>query len=101
MIPLSPEAEAQLDALLDHYEQLDRPEATRNLILALDQAADRIEREPAEGLPSPRPYPALADLGFQWIKVGAYWFAYVSSAQGFVVAGVFYATADIPNRIRR
>ena len=101
MIPLSPEAEAQLDALLDHYEQLDRPEATRSLIAALEQAASRIERQPASGLQSPRPYPELADLGFRWIKVKAYWFAYANTVHGPVIAAVFYAAADIPNRIPR
>ena len=99
MIPLSPEAEAQLDALLDYYEQRDRPEATRNLISALEQAADQIERAPEAGLPAPRPYPSIASLGLHWIKMGAYWFAYAVAGSTPVIAGVFYESADIPNRL--
>ena len=99
MIALSPEAESQLDDLLVHYEQRERPEAIRNLIGSLEQAAARIERAPDAGLHAPRPYPSLASLGLRWIKEGAYWFAYADTAGGLVIAGVFYESADIPNRL--
>jgi plasmid stabilization system protein ParE len=99
VIPLSPEAELQLDDLLAHHEQLERPEAIRNLVAALGDAAMRIKQAPNAGFPSPRPYPSLASLGLRWIKEGAYWFAYTNTKSGPVIAGVFYQSADIPNRL--
>lgn len=99
MIPLSPEAEAQLDALRVFYEERDRLEATRRLIMAVEEAAERIERDPESGLPAPTPYPSLAALGFLWIKAGAYWIAYHDAGAGPVIGGIFYERADIPNRI--
>lgn len=90
MIPLSPEAEKQLDEVLAHYERLGRPEATRNLIAALEDAVARIEQAPEAGLTAPRPYPSLASLGLKWVRQGG---------DGPIVAGVFYVSADIPNRL--
>jgi plasmid stabilization system protein ParE len=98
VIPLSAEAEAQLDGLLRHYERLGRPEAARNLLASLEMASTRIEWAAADGFPAPRPYPSLSKLGLQWIKEGVYWIAY-SKTKPVVIAGVFYETADIPNRI--
>ena len=49
---------------------------SRNLDAALDEAARRVERDPAAGLPAPRPYPALARPGQVWIKAGSYWIRY-------------------------
>jgi plasmid stabilization system protein ParE len=98
VIPLSPEAEAQLDDLLQHYERLDRIEAARNLLIALDRASDRIVRAAADGLPAPRPYPSLAKLGLLWIKESSYWIAY-STTSTPVITGVFYETANIPKRV--
>jgi plasmid stabilization system protein ParE len=60
MIALSPEAEAQLEALIAHYEALGRVEASINLLSALERARTRISQTPEAGLPAPRPYPALA-----------------------------------------
>ena len=97
MTRLSPEAEAQLDALLDHYEKLNRPGATRNLIAALEDAIAQIDTDPAAGLNAPRPYPALASYGFRWIKTGSYWFAYTYT--GAAITGIFHDSANIPNRI--
>jgi plasmid stabilization system protein ParE len=94
-----PRAERQVDGLLTHFEEIGRPEATRNLIRALRDAVARIERAPGAGLAAPRPYPALADLGLCWIKAGAYWIAYMQAGDERVIAGVFHETADIPNRI--
>jgi plasmid stabilization system protein ParE len=99
VIPLSPEAEAQLDALLVHYEKLDRVEAARNLLAALEKVSKRIERSPELGLSAPRPYPLLSHLGFRWIKEGGYWIAYTHIANDLIIAGVFHETADIPNRV--
>lgn len=50
MIPLSREAQQQVSALRHHYESLYRVEAVINLMSALQEASDAIEREPAAGL---------------------------------------------------
>jgi hypothetical protein len=49
-------------------------------------------------LPAPRPYPALAKPGRRWIIEGRYWIAY-SLTTPPIISGVFYAMADIPNRV--
>jgi plasmid stabilization system protein ParE len=98
MIALSPEAEAQLDALIAHYEALGRVEASINLLNALERARARISERPEAGLPAPRPYPTLANTGRRWIIEGAYWISY-SLTKPPVISGVFYAMADIPNRL--
>ena len=98
MIALSPEAEAQLDALIAHYEALGRVQASINLLNALERARVRISETPEAGLPAPRPYPALAKAGRHWIIEGSYWISY-SLTTPPVISGVFYAMADIPNRL--
>lgn len=98
MIGYSERAQRQVLELLLHYENLDRIEAVRNLIAALQQAEARIERAPQDGSRAPRPYPGLAGLGYDWIKSGRYWVAY-SRGDPPVIAAVFYESADIPNRI--
>ena len=98
MIRVSPEASAQIDALLSHYERLERPEAVQNLLAALVETSRRIERAPAAGLPAPRPYPALGALGLRWVKEGSYWMAY-SADPPLTIISVFYETANIPKRI--
>jgi plasmid stabilization system protein ParE len=97
VIELSPQATAQIAQLEDHYDQIGRPEAIRNLANALAEASDRIERDPAAGLPAPRPYPQLARPGRIWMKAGRYWIAYRRSPRLAIVA-VFYETANIPKR---
>ena len=79
MIALSPEAEAQPDSLVAHYEALGRVEASINLFNALERAKARISERPEAGLPAPRPYPALAKAGRRWIVEGAYGYARVST----------------------
>ena len=98
MIALSPEAEAQLYALIAHYEALGRVEASINLLNALERAKTRILEKPEAGLPAPRPYPSLAKAGRRWVIEGAYWISY-SLTTPPVISGVFYAMADIPNRL--
>ena len=71
VIQLSPEAEVHLDGLLAYYERLQRPEAARNLLAALERVGAKLERAAVEGLAAPRPYPTLAQLGFRWVKEGA------------------------------
>jgi plasmid stabilization system protein ParE len=94
----SADAERQIDDLRQHYRERDRPEAVRNLISALVEAEARIERDPAAGLPAPRPYPSLARPGRAWIKVGRYYIAY-STTQPPVILAVFHETANIPGRL--
>jgi plasmid stabilization system protein ParE len=98
MIALSPEAEAQLDALIAHYEALGRIEASINLLNALEGAKARISETPEAGLPAPRPYPSLAKAGRRWIIEGTYWISY-SLTTPPVISGVFFAMADLPNRL--
>ena len=98
MIALSPEAEAQLDALIAHYEALGRVEASINLLKAVEGAKAQISANPEAGLAAPRPYPALAKAGRRWIIEGTYWISY-SLTTPPVISGVFYAMADIPNRL--
>jgi plasmid stabilization system protein ParE len=98
VIFLSPEAATQLEGLLAHFERLNRIEATENLLAALERASSRISRAPDAGLPAPRPYPALARLGFRWVKKGRYWVAYMNVPSA-VIVGVYHEAADIPNRV--
>jgi plasmid stabilization system protein ParE len=98
MIGLSHEAEAQLDALIAHYEALGRAEASMNLLNAIERAKSRILRTPEAGIPAPRPYSGLAKAGRRWIIEGSYWISY-SLTTPPVISGVFYAMADIPNRL--
>ncbi len=99
MIPLSSKAERDLDKLILHYESIDRPEATHNLVSAVRRAAERIARSPEVGLPAPRPYPELASTGRLWIKEGAYWISYTRGGGSPVISGVFHEAADILRRV--
>lgn len=98
MIRLSSDAQAQLDALLSHFDERERPEAIRSLVAAIDRAAERIERNTAARLPAPRPYPSLARQGRVWMKSGRYWIAYSTTTPPVIMA-VFYDQADIPGRL--
>ncbi len=98
MIEYTRRAERQIDLLRQYYEAHQRLEALRNLDAALDEAEARIERDPGAGVPAPRPYPFLVRKGRGWIRVRRYWFAY-STAAPHVIVGVYYDTADIPNRV--
>lgn len=97
MIALTPEAAAQVDALERFYVRKGRPQALRNLGHALAEASLIIANAPERGLPAPRPYPGLATLGLSWLKRGRYWVAYDPAVP--VIAGVFFETDDIPNRL--
>jgi plasmid stabilization system protein ParE len=98
VISLSPRALSDLRDLLRHYETLDRIEASTNLLKAIEEALSRIGSVAEAGLPAPRPYKQLASLGLRWLKCGPYWISYTKTSPP-VIAGVFHATADIPNRI--
>jgi plasmid stabilization system protein ParE len=98
LIIFTAQAQRQISRLRQHYEALGRPEATRNLIAAIQEAARRIEADPAAGLPAPRPYPELARRRRAWLKAGRYWVLYRTSTP-LVVIAVFYDTANIPGRL--
>ncbi len=98
MIVLTPRAGRQVRELRQYYEDLERPEATRALVSALETAWQAITTNPAAGLPAPRPYPHLARRGRAWVKTGRYWVAY-STVQRPVIVAVFYETANIPGRL--
>lgn len=98
MITLTPEASAQVEAFERFYVETQRPQALRNFGHALAEASLIILNAPERGLPAPRPYPELSALGFSWLKRGRYWIAY--DPVGPVIAGVFFETDDIPNRVR-
>jgi plasmid stabilization system protein ParE len=97
LIGLTARAERQFRELREHYEDLERPEATRGLIAALEEASRRIETNPKAGLATPRPYRHLARPDRLWVKAGRYWIAYEPMAP--IIVGVFYETANIPGRL--
>lgn len=98
MIALTPEAAWQVENLERFYADRQRPQALRNLGHALAEASLIIVNTPERGLPAPRPYPALASLGLSWLKRGRYWIACDPTVP--VIAGVFFETDDIPDRVR-
>jgi plasmid stabilization system protein ParE len=98
VIALTPEAETQVDRLIAHYEAKGRLEAAVDLLHALERAKHRIGRSPEAGLAAPRPYPSLKRADRRWIIEGRYWISYSLTIPP-IISGVFYVTADIPNRI--
>jgi plasmid stabilization system protein ParE len=99
ILPLTVLARRQLLALTSYYVQLERDEAVRNLIVALERASERIQSKRGQFYNAPRPYPALARLGVRWRKEGPYWIAFATDKRGSVIQAVFHQAADIPNRI--
>ena len=98
LIGFTAKALRQINTLRQHYEKLDRPEAVRNFIAAMQRAAERIEADPAAGLPAPRPYPELARPRRAWVQTGRYWALYRITKPPVIVA-VFYDSANIPGRL--
>jgi hypothetical protein len=98
VIRLSPRAWQQVASLERHYDSLDRDVAVLNLTAALAEASDKIERNPAVGLPAPRPYPQLAKPGRRWLHIRHYWIAYSTTSPPVIIA-VCYDAADIPKRL--
>jgi plasmid stabilization system protein ParE len=98
LIEYTPEASRQVDDLIQHYEDRQRPEAIRALLTAMDEVEGEIERNPSAGLRAPRPYPQLRQTGRAWMKAGRYWFAY-STTEPPVIVAVFFDTANIPGRL--
>ena len=98
MIVLTPRAARQVRVLRQHYEDRRRPEATRNLVAAIESAWHQITADPAAGLPAPRPYPQIARPGRAWVHAGRYWIAYVTRPSPAITL-VVYDAADIPRRV--
>ena len=80
MIEYTRQAGVLISALLDHYEEKDRPEAMISLLRSLREAWAKIEADPNAGLSSPRPYPAAV-------------------RPTLAITAVFYDAADIPGRL--
>jgi plasmid stabilization system protein ParE len=97
LIGLTARAERQFRELRHHYEDRERPEATRGLIATLEEASRKIEKSPTAGLAAPRPCPQLARPDRLWVKAGRYWIAYEPTTP--VIVGVFHETANIPGRL--
>ena len=95
---LSVDAARDVADLRRHYADKQRPEASRNLRLAVQRAVERIARDPNRGLAAPRPYPEAAAEGRRWIKEGRYWIAYKLTRPPLIVA-VIFDQADLPRRI--
>lgn len=98
MIPYTRRAARQVDDLLTHFMELERPEAMSNLLAALRDASTQIENAPGSGVPAPRPYPFLARPGRFWIKSGRYWVGYRRNPT-LAIFAVFYDAANIPGRL--
>ena len=100
---LSVKAQGQYRRLVLHYEKLERSAAIAKLNAALRQAAHAISRMPRAGLPAPRPYPQLADLGLFWVKAGPYWIAYKygvgQPGHSAVIMGIFYDRSNMPGTV--
>ena len=96
LIALTPEADAQVEALEQFHIDRHRPEAMRNLDHALADASLVILDTPKRGTDAPGPYPDLAASGLLWLERGRYRIAYDPALP--VVAGIFFETDDIPNR---
>ena len=101
MIVLHRLAHAQVANLRAYYEELDRPQALANLRAAIQTAADRIAAQKGPFYTAPRPYPMAVRPGWQWLKAGSYWIAFVADGDDFIVRAVFHESADITNRLPR
>jgi len=98
VIPYSRRAALQISDLLKHYAEVARPEAMRNLLIAMREASAEIEGNPSAGLPAPRPYPDVVRPGVLWVKAGRYWVGFRRRPRLGIV-DIFYDEADIPNRL--
>jgi len=95
LIQLSPEADAHLARLTDHYEALNRLEAAENLLKAVEAAKRRIMAAPGKGIEAPRPYPQLKRLGFLWVIERNYWISYTKTTPRLITS-IFHESANIP-----
>ena len=99
MVRITATAKAQLEALEDHYAKLGRDQAVIHMTAAVAGAVRRIEVQAGPFWPAPRPYPDLAMYGWRWLKEARYWIAFADTPDGDTITGVFFETANIPDRI--
>ncbi len=99
MIRLSRKAQGQVASLVRHFEALERPEATKNLRVALVSASKRITLGQGLFFDAPRPYPGLVRTGWRWTKEGPYWVAFSIRGATPVIQVVFHDSANIPERL--
>jgi hypothetical protein len=110
MLELSSEAEAQLRAFEDYYAEKGYETAYSYLIQAMETASDRVLSRKGRFYNAPRPYPELADYGFEWLIEHRYWIAIASvvrpttpggrgERQIPIIAGIFFDSSNIPGRV--
>ncbi len=99
MVRITATAQAQLEALERHYAKLGRDLAIIRMVEAVAMAVARIEEQAGPFWPAPRPYPDLAEFGWQWLREGRYWIAFAQMVDGHAITGIFFETANIPSRI--
>jgi len=74
------------------------PPLPKTSLTSLDHAREQIASHPESGLTAPRPYRELARVGLRWIKSSPCGIYYTTTKPP-LIAGIFHATADIPNRL--
>lgn len=98
MIGFSTLARQHISAFDRYYWNHGRPEAFDNLVDAVSNVMEMINRDPDVGLPALRPYPTATRRGWLWVKSGRYWVAYRRYPTR-VITAVFHDTANIPGRL--
>lgn len=96
MVLITATAQAQLEALEQHFTKLNRELATVRMTEAIAMAGARIEEGAGPFWPYPRPYPDLADLNWQWLKEGRYWVAFAVIPEGYAITGIFFRDGEHP-----
>jgi len=81
MTRIATAATEQYLALIDHYLELERPEAAEKLTEAFEQAVRRIDANPQAGGSFPAAYDTFVWPGVRWLKVHRYWFSYTSDEE--------------------
>jgi hypothetical protein len=97
LIGYTSEARQHVRDLIAHYRKKLRPEAVRNLNIALARAEDAIARGTARSRAFPASYRDLAMPGRAWIKEGIYWIAFRQTVPPVIIA-VFWEQAQIDQR---
>jgi hypothetical protein len=100
VIRLSRTARAQLSSLAAYYEDLERPEAVRNLRAAVTRASERIDTRRGLFFSAPRPYRTLTNPGWIWLKEGWHWIAYTEDPRGAVIQWFFMRRLTLRGQFR-
>lgn len=99
MVFITATAQAQLEALEDHYARLGRDLAAVRMLEAVALAKLRIEKGLGPFYDAPRPYPGIQRAGWRWLKEGAYWIAFTDEPGMSAILAIFYEAANIPGRL--